>query len=162
MTLFRDRLTPTVALVSIYLGTILSGGCTICPNRENSSTHDAGAMDVPAFAGSSWALIELQGFQIASGYPQGDPYIQFNAGEEFVGMAGCNRMFGKYSVDAGSIEFSEIGTTKMMCAEGMDTETRFLEALNQTTQFNWVGNTLELRDSADSQLARFIAIKSVE
>lgn len=113
-------------------------------------------MVIPAFQGSSWTLIELEGTEITQSTER-VPYMQFNDGEEFVGIAGCNRMFGKYWVDAASISFSGIGTTKMMCAGGKEIETKLLDALNRTTGFNVVADTLELLDDSLGQLARFLA-----
>jgi len=131
-------------------------GLAGCVCGGGPARSDISQLGVPAFQGSSWTLIELEGTKI----PQGTervPYIQFNDDEEFVGMAGCNRMFGKYWVDAASISFSDIGTTKMFCPAGMDIEGKMLEVLDSAAQFKLVADTLELLDDSSGQLARFVA-----
>jgi heat shock protein HslJ len=47
--------------------------------------------------------------------------------------------------------------TMMACAQGMDTEKAFLEALRQVERWKIAGQHLELFDAAGKQVARFEA-----
>ena len=62
-----------------------------------------------------------------------------------------------FEADAENLKFDGLGTTKMFCPTGMDTEGRFLDALDRTTYYRVIADTLMLQDSAAARLARFVA-----
>ena len=64
------------------------------------------------------------------------------------GSAGCNRYFGRYTIDpAGSgMQFGEMAVTRMMCApEVMRWENAFLLAFTQVTHYQVGGDELLLQ-----------------
>lgn len=84
-------------------------------------------------------------------------FIEFGEGEKrLTGNAGCNRLFGSFEIDGKRLKFSDIGTTKMFCADEsvMKNETAFLEVLSKTTAFKKSGNTLKLYNGK-RQIAKF-------
>jgi heat shock protein HslJ len=61
------------------------------------------------------------------------------------GNAGCNHWFASYQLDNQQIRFSEVGSTRKMCAEHiMKQERHFLELLSQIERWD-VSNIDQLR-----------------
>lgn len=71
--------------------------------------------------------------------------ISFNDSTKQVsGFGGCNRYFGSYSIDGKSLNFSEMGITKILCQEDKNTiESSFFKALRKA-------NTILFNDSGFS------------
>ncbi|MBC3758275.1 META domain-containing protein [Hyunsoonleella sp. SJ7] len=59
--------------------------------------------------------------------------IKFDSKENKVtGFSGCNRFFGSYVSENGSLKFSDLGTTRMLCSDDKNNiETKFLKALDK-------------------------------
>ncbi|WP_187388370.1 META domain-containing protein [Seonamhaeicola marinus] len=72
--------------------------------------------------------------------------ISFNkATQQASGFSGCNRFFGSYSIDGNSLNFGEMGATKMLCQDDKNTiESSFFKALGKanTILFNKSGFSL--------------------
>ena len=86
-------------------------------------------------------------------------FLQFDAGGEFAGHGGCNRLFGSYGFDEGTIAIGPVGATRMACGSAIDAlEITYLEALENTSRVLRVDNRLALRDANDVTLLRFIAV----
>ena len=61
------------------------------------------------------------------------------------GNAGCNHWFGSYTRDGQRIRFSELGSTRRLCAEEiMDQEHHFLDILSRVERWD-VSNIDQLR-----------------
>ncbi|MEO6334008.1 MAG: META domain-containing protein [Pyrinomonadaceae bacterium] len=91
-----------------------------------------------------WKLIRLNGASVAN---SSVAYIELNAEQtRFTGNAGCNRMFGRVMVRQNRLAFSNIGTTKMACAErrAQRLESDFVRALGDVDRFERRGNSLDL------------------
>ena len=56
-----------------------------------------------------------------------------------------------------TLTFGKMAGTMMACADGMDTEKAFLEALRQVTKWKIMGQHLELFDAVGKLVARFEA-----
>jgi heat shock protein HslJ len=85
-----------------------------------------------------------------------DVFLQMDTGR-LKGFAGCNNYFGAYTTHQSSITFTGIGSTKMFCQEGMVTENKLFQALNNTTHYRITGTKLELLKN-DEVLATFEAL----
>lgn len=91
----------------------------------------------------AWELTRLNGRNM----PDSNALINFDSARKGIsGNAGCNRMFGSYSVNGRSIKFSKIGTTKMFCAKPgvMKEEADFTRALSAATRYSISGNRLRI------------------
>ena len=91
-----------------------------------------------------WKLVELNRVNVAN---SSAAYLELNADQaRFTGNAGCNRMFGTVSVRRDRVDFSNIGTTKMACADRRveRAESDFVRALENADRFERRGNSLEL------------------
>jgi len=93
-----------------------------------------------------WTLVELNGRRIINS----KAFINIEtASGRVTGNAGCNRMFGAVSGGRrGKISFSDIGTTKMYCADAdaRRIETQFLNALARVAQYREDRRELSLYD----------------
>ena len=85
-----------------------------------------------------------------------DVFLQMDTGR-VKGFAGCNSYFGAYTTQRSSLTFTGIGSTKMFCQEGMDTENKLFQSLNATTRYRITGTKLELFKN-DEVLATFEAL----
>lgn len=73
------------------------------------------------------------------------------------GSGGCNRLMGSYAVEGRTLRFSQMAATKMACADGMQQEQVFLDALKNVETWKVIGEHLELYDNQGTALARFEA-----
>lgn len=60
------------------------------------------------------------------------------------GFAGCNQYFSSFTTNQSSIEFSNMGSTKMFCQETMKIEDKFFTEMNNSNAFRVTGNKLQL------------------
>ena len=60
------------------------------------------------------------------------------------GFAGCNTWFGQVRIGQNAIDVSNLGSTKMYCAERMPAEQGFLSALKDVKQWHMEGASLVL------------------
>jgi hypothetical protein len=73
------------------------------------------------------------------------------------GSSGCNRLMGGYRVEGEALTFDQLAGTRMACAEGMETEKAFLDALARVARWRISGDKLELLDAGGRLLATFEA-----
>lgn len=83
--------------------------------------------------------------------PEQLPVILFSDSSAVYGSAGCNRFFGKYTVERdGKISIEPGGSTMMYCPD-MNFEDQYLKALPLVTRFSVTNQELTLK-SGDGQL----------
>lgn len=90
-----------------------------------------------------WKLVQLNGENVLNTRA----YLELNADQtRFSGNAGCNRMFGAVTVRRDRVDFSNVGTTKMACADrrAQRLETDFVRTLENVDRFDRRGNSLTL------------------
>jgi heat shock protein HslJ len=115
----------------------------------------------PPLTGTYWRLVSLGDREVTAADSAREAHITLEAASNRVtGSGGCNRMFGSYTQSGDSVSFSGIGSTKMACASGMETETVFLPALERVRQWRIAGQHLELLDATGTLVARFEARQS--
>jgi heat shock protein HslJ len=116
------------------------------------------AVSSPALVNTYWKLTELAGKPVSVTDNQREPYIVLRPEPKQVnGSGGCNRLFGSYETSVTALKFGGVGSTKMACPSGMDTEAEFLPALGRVASWHISGQQLELSDSTGTLLARFAA-----
>jgi heat shock protein HslJ len=110
------------------------------------------------FENTIWNLTHLgtEAVKVTSGTRRAS--LQFHADAERVsGSAGCNRLSGQYKRKANALSFTPLVTTRMVCPDAMDVESRFLMALGQVARCRILGSRLELYDAKGTLLARLEA-----
>ena len=152
----------------VALFPIVALACARQPADEGAAPPAAGATAAahpPAgtsatvdIRGTDWRLVALGDKAVAVVDTQRAPRIVLQAdSKQVTGSGGCNRMFGVYELNGDALRFSGIGSTKMACQDGMDTESAFLPALLRVAKWRVAGQQLELSDSTGAVLARFDA-----
>lgn len=108
--------------------------------------------EAPALSGTQWKLVELQGEAPVEGTTI---TAHFDDGR-VTGSGGCNRYFGGFTTQGSNIELSQLGSTRMACAEAaMVQEDAYLRALTTAQSFNVHGGHLVL-EADDEVLAIFV------
>jgi heat shock protein HslJ len=103
-----------------------------------------------------WKLMHLGDVPVIAGEKQREPHLVLGSQDRRVsGSSGCNRLMGGYALEGETLAFSRLASTRMACAEGMDTEQKFLAALEQVKTWKIVGEHLELFDTGGRLLVRF-------
>jgi len=104
-----------------------------------------------------WKLVELGGKPVLAVDKSHEAHLQLAAAEKrAAGSSGCNRIMGSYELKGGSLRFSPMAATRMMCpGELMQQEAAFTSALQATTNWQISSDKLELRNEAGEVLARF-------
>ncbi|MBX3257811.1 MAG: META domain-containing protein [Chitinophagaceae bacterium] len=108
-----------------------------------------------------WKLIELNGKPvITTGQQKKETHIIFKSfNNRFNGNGGCNNFSGTYTLLPGNrIKLSQVISTQMACADGMETETMFFEVLNRIDNYIITGDTLSVSKARTAPLAKFQAV----
>ena len=106
--------------------------------------------------GTDWRLVAVGDKVVAPADSQRAAHITLQPNSKQVaGSGGCNRLFGVYELNGDALRFSGVGSTKMACRTGMDTEAAFLSALLHVARWRISGQQLEMTDSSGTVLARF-------
>jgi putative lipoprotein len=108
--------------------------------------------------GRLWKLTHLGNAPVTVAPRQAEPHLIINSVTRSVGgSGGCNRFTGSYELNGDRLSLGPITATLMACAEGMETEKSFLEALGGVRGWRIAGQQLELLDAAGNVVARFEA-----
>ncbi len=108
--------------------------------------------------GTTWTLTTIaSGDAVSSTIAGTEVTAVFDDTESSVsGSAGCNRYAGTYANGGGTLAFSALAITKMMCAEDvMAQESGFLASMEQVAASAIEGTQLSLFDSAGALLLAF-------
>lgn len=91
--------------------------------------------------GTQWQLAQIEGRDVT---PEDNYTIVFAADNTLSGIAECNCLTARYTVDVeGDMMISDIGTTRMLCPND-EQERRFLDILASVTDFKMDGPMLML------------------
>lgn len=105
-------------------------------------------------ANNRWRPIRIGDREVIVTGGEREPWIELDPRSKRVtGSGGCNRISGSYQAGDGTLRFGPLISTKMAC-QSMDTETRFLSALDNTRRYRILGRLLVLLDERGRLLAR--------
>jgi heat shock protein HslJ len=84
--------------------------------------------------------------------------LEFDAGDQAGGSAGCNSYGGHYQVDGDAISFSEMVQTLMACEDEqvMEQEAQYLAALETASQFELSGDSLAITYDGGQGVLNFV------
>ena len=120
---------------------------TSCGSSDNS-----GKTPKVSIKNTSWVLYQLNGNTLKS---EKDVTINFSGSDNKVsGSAPCNNYSGTFNSSSGNITFGPLASTKRMCPE-MESETVYLNALQNTSSYKISGSELNLFDSGGKLLMIF-------
>ena len=104
-----------------------------------------------------WRLVELNGKAVATHEDQREVHLTLRVdGYSMGGFAGCNQLTGHYERNGLKLHFTGLASTLMACPY-LDDERAFTAALERVTNYQILGESLDLRDDAQS-VARFRAV----
>lgn len=85
-------------------------------------------------------------------------FVLFAVDGSINGNGGCNNFFGSLQTTDDGLSVGELGATRMACpTEIMDREMAFMKALQDTTQFEMGGESLQLLGAGNVLLAELVA-----
>ena len=158
----------------LFVG-ILAAGCTTTPAPVPTPVTTAtpvptpaptaaivvisGPLTDPALTGN-W---NFKGGMVAGGTMPAIPSVQititFNNDGTFTGFGGCNNYNGNYKLTGNTTEFGKtisigpIASTKMICADTSDQESKYLANLQDAKTYSIPTNTMIIRASNLNQLS---------
>jgi len=104
-----------------------------------------------------WKLVEIDGTPVQNRAQQPEVHMLLEREEDQVrGFAGCNRFFGTHSVEGNKVGFGQLASTMTTCPY-LDEETALFAALEKVTEYQIMGESLELRGEGETRL-RFRAV----
>lgn len=86
--------------------------------------------------------------------------IAFLKDSQMAGDTGCNRFFGNFAATDNTLEFNNVGSTRMMCPQ-MQFENAFLSTIEKTASYNVSKDQLVLKDSLGNIIALLKKIEPV-
>ena len=105
-----------------------------------------------------WKLTSIDGAPYRHEGQQREPHLQLRDGDLTVsGQGGCNAFTGSYETYAESLRFGLLAATQMACLDNMETEARFLAALDTVDRYAITGDHLDLY-SGDEAILGFDAV----
>lgn len=139
-----------------FLLSVLLAALTLaaCAPMHNANTQPA----TEALEGTYWKLMQLHGETVPVYEQQREPSLVLDSEHQRAGgSGGCNRYMGSYTLEDERISFGQIATTRMACAQGMETEAAFTDALTHVHTWQISGKNLKLYDRDGALLAEFLA-----
>ncbi|GAB4404130.1 MAG: hypothetical protein OHK0048_23480 [Rhodoferax sp.] len=113
-----------------------------------------------ALRGPDWRLVAF-GTPAESALPDTppvQPHIVFDDKSQRVsGSAGCNRLNAQYTLDGEALQVRDVALTRKACAQGMQTEQRFVQSLTRVARYTIEGSTLRLLDADGHWIMRLEA-----
>lgn len=105
--------------------------------------------DLP-LEGTQWKLSSMAGIPSEAIAVEQDAFtLRFDPSEAMVnGRTNCNRFFGPYTVSGCTLEFGDMGMTRMACP-GMEYEQLFVEVLDDVDGYRIEGSKLVLSDDGE-------------
>ncbi len=126
-----------------------------------NSEQTSSAVNTPVareLIGTHWKLILVQDTEVVETQTQRAPYLILDADSRVAGSDGCNKLMGSYKLTGDSLNFGELASTRMACAEEMNLAGAFSQALQNTRKYSVHADQLVLQDESGLQLARFQAV----
>jgi heat shock protein HslJ len=113
-------------------------------------------MGEAGIVGTRWNLISivLEGVTI-DGVVDAGADLTLGADGRVVGRGGCNRYFGKYTLEGENISFGPLASTLMYCEDTMAMENAFFKALDAVRTVHWEDNALQMLSGDGSTVLDF-------
>ena len=103
-----------------------------------------------------WSLRELNGKSIKDYKIEREIHLLIKHDNSIKGFSGCNNYFGNSSTRNDTLQFSQIGSTLMMC-ENMEIEKEYFQTLEKINMYKIYGEYLYLYDE-EKLLAKFESV----
>jgi putative lipoprotein len=110
-----------------------------------------------ALTNTYWKLVELNGAAIKPGEGK-ELHMILKGADRVSGYSGCNQFMGSVTVSGDGLSFGPIAGTRRMCAQVMDQEMAFLQALENSHRFMIKGEDMSIEDGNGEITMRFVAV----
>ena len=115
---------------------------TACLDMNDPISDPGNTSPAALESGQPWRLLALADQPVP---PNPPVTLSFSREGRISGNGGCNNYFGIFKADpTGQLTIGRVGSTKMLCPDGADTEDRFFESLESVTGFAVEGDRLRL------------------
>ena len=104
-----------------------------------------------------WKLVELNGAAVEPGEDR-ELHMILRGEDQVGGYAGCNQFTGSVTVSGDGLSFGPIASTRRMCAESMQQEDAFLQALENAQRYSISGEDLAIENAGGEVTMRFVAV----
>ncbi len=104
-----------------------------------------------------WKLVELNGGPVQPGEDR-ELHMILRGEDEVGGYAGCNQFVGSFTVTGDGLSVGPIASTRRLCAESMQQEGAFLQALENAQRFSISGENLAIENAGGEVTMRFVAV----
>lgn len=122
----------------------LQGQAIAGPLADSYRLHKVAEMIAPPFEGTRWMLTEVEGGPVSVPKDGKRPYFVLSKDGTVKGFAGCNSFKGKCLIKGeGSFDLTGLTSTMMACPQ-LETEGKFLKALEEADRYESVGSSLFL------------------
>jgi heat shock protein HslJ len=127
------------------------------PGSKGGSAAPAGSAPTEvSLTTTDWRLVKLAGVEVKASAREA--HIVLDAKTDRVsGSGGCNQFVGWWKLIGDRIEFGQMASTMMACADGMAGEGKFMKVLGSVNRWRISGRELELMDGAGLVVAVFEA-----
>jgi heat shock protein HslJ len=140
-------------------------GAVVEPVDVSTAQAEAAPPPVPAPkpdrapVNTYWKLTRLGAEAAVTPDGRTEPHLVLRTdGHTVDGSGGCNRLGGTYRLEGAALSFGPLATTKMMCADAIEQERRFLAVLATVRGWRVAGDDLTLLDAVGAPVARFTAV----
>lgn len=124
-----------------------------------SAGDKPGISDQESLHGRDWVLKSLNNEKIFTPEASKDIFIRFDSGQNrFSGFAGCNNIFGTYTLIKDKIKFGPVAGTEMYCESRMETEKNFMKMFEVVSRISVKNNELNFYDGNGNITAVFKAL----
>ena len=103
-----------------------------------------------------WIAYSIEGEILTRRATRQRLFVEFKREEpgRFVGYGGCNTIYGNYTLEGGSIDFTQLNRTRSTCPR-IALEHAFVEALEQADRIRFRGDTLVMSSRREA-LVEFV------
>ncbi len=134
-------------LVLIVFAAVAMASCCNCyKGTERSQTP---------VTGEAWRLVQMDGRAFTTGEEDIDGFtLTFGDDGRMTGKGSCNRLSGTYKNDNsnGTLSFSGVAVTRMMCLRYAEEESRFVKLLDAVDAYTIDGRMLMLFTNGELML----------
>jgi putative lipoprotein len=125
-------------------------------NLRSMQSESERLVEAPAdLLGPEWRPTHLGEMRMDAESPA---FLLFAEGGDLSGNAGCNGLFGTWTLSSGQLIIGQVGATRMACPEPANSlEIAFLEQLEAVRSATRTRNRLVLHDESASAVLRFVA-----
>lgn len=145
----RIAMLKSVFATTLISATLFAAGCSSMPSADQQ------AKNLSLLQNKTWTLTHIGATEYKTTATVNTPIIQFGSDLRVSGTDGCNRLVGLYAIKGEHISLGQLGSTKMLCKNGMQLSAKYSEALNKVTAYQVYDKTLKLLDQHGNRVLQY-------